>query len=413
MFALAMAGSVLAGGILGGGVLGGIASGQDLGGMLTQGDQASTAADELGTLLLSDPLLLSEESVESEAQVGYEAQSGYIVPGYDPGPCPCEVCCQAGQPRCVCGRAHGGPSSDQAGDFWLEHVKVGYDNGFVIASSKQLDLNAGRYPFRLRINGWGQLRHSITDFNPPSKDLNQFQLVRGRIALSGNAFNPNFSYFVQFDGRSTSGDDVRLLDYYLGYDIGNERFGLEPGTFGFRTGKYKVPFSMARWMSGRDFEFTDRSVASIFFDVNRSFAWGLYGQTLWLPKPIYWDVAIFNGLVTGGAETGSSGSLDDNFAYSGRLSAYPIGEWGRGTLADFDCHCDLAVRVGAGFASTTIDRSGTTEFSRLRVVDSGATLSTLLPIPVRGYGVSLYALDASAKYRGWSTTTEYYFRRVK
>ena len=52
--------------------------------------------------------------------------------------------------------------------------------------------------------------------------------------------------------------------------------------------------------------------------------------------PVEWDVAIFNGLVTGGAETGSSGNLDDNFAYSARLMWYPTGEWGEGQMADFD-----------------------------------------------------------------------------
>ncbi len=304
-------------------------------------------------------------------------------------------------------------SSGTEDDFsWLDRVKVGYDGGFVIASQGNVDLNASRDPYRLKINGWGQLRHTVTDLSPPSRDLNQLQLKRGRLVFSGNAFNPNFHYFIQLDARSTNGDDVRLLDYYLDYDVGNDQLGLAPGTLTFRTGKYKVPFSMSRWLSGRDFEFADRSVASIFFDVNRSFAWGLHGKNERLGVPIFWDAALFNGLVTGGAETGSSGTLDDNFAYSGRVRAYPIGDWGDENLADFECHDRLAMRVGAGFAASTIDRFGTTEFNRLRVVDSGATLSTLLPATVSGYDVSLYAVDTSIKYRGWSSSFEYYFRTV-
>jgi hypothetical protein len=317
---------------------------------------------------------------------------------------------------CTCGSCGNGSRNDDAAaddDFsWLDSVKVGYDKGFVIASRRQLDLKASRYPFRLRLNGWGQLRHTVTDFAPPNRDLNQFQLKRGRLVFSGNSFNPNFTYFVQLDGRSSSGDDIRLLDYYLGYDIGNDQLGLEPGTIGVRTGKYKVPFTMARWLSGRDFEFTDRSVASTFFDVNRSFALGLYGETKRLRMPITWDFAIFNGLVTGGAETGSSGTLDDNFAYSGRVFAFPIGDWGDANLQDFEMHDRLAVRLGLGFAGSTIERFGTTEFNRLRVVDSGATLASILPATVSGYDVSLFAIDASLKYRGWSSTLEYYFRNV-
>lgn len=302
--------------------------------------------------------------------------------------------------------------SDSSSDFsWLESLKVGYDEGFVIASRSNSELGAGRYPFRIRLNGWGQLRHTVNDIANPNRDLNQFQLKRGRLVFSGNAFTPDFSYFIQLDGRSSSGDDMRLLDYYLSFDFGRRTWGLRPGTIGFRTGKYKMPFTMARWMSGREFEFADRSVASTFFDVNRSFAWGLYGQSDRL-IPFVWETAIFNGLVTGGAETGSSGSLDDNFAYSTRVYGVPVGQWGTGELADFDGHDSLAMRVGFGFASSEIDRSGSTEFSSLRVVDTGSTLSSILPTGVGSYSVSLFSVDTSFKFRGWSTTLEYYFRTV-
>ena len=192
-------------------------------------------------------------------------------------------------------------------DFsWLRSVRVGYDDGFVIASRRSEDLGVSRFPYQLKLNGWGQLRHTITNYSPPSQDLNQFQLKRGRLVFSGSAFDPNFTYYIQLDGRSSSGDNVRLLDYYLNYDFGNDQFGLDPGTLVFRTGKYKVPFTMARWLSSRNFQFTDRSVASTFFDVNRSFAVGIFGETKRLAVPINWDFAIFNGLVTGGAETGAA-----------------------------------------------------------------------------------------------------------
>ncbi|MCA9140149.1 MAG: hypothetical protein KDB00_25430 [Planctomycetales bacterium] len=295
---------------------------------------------------------------------------------------------------------------------WLDEVKVGYDHGIVIASKRELELNAARYPYLMRINGWGQLRHTRTNFETSDEDLNQLQLKRGRLVFSGTAHNPNLTYFVQLDGRSSTGDGVRLLDYYVGYDFGNDQFGLEPGTIVFRTGKYKVPFTMSRWLSGRDFEFSDRSMSSIFFDVNRSYAVGLYGQTKRLGTPIHWETALFNGLVTGGAETGSSGALDNNFAYSGRLYGYPTGDWGSANLPDLEWHTRLATRVGCGFASSVIQRSGLIEFNRLRVADSGATLANVLPNTVSSYATSLYAIDASLKYRGWSSTFEYYFRNI-
>ena len=258
-------------------------------------------------------------------------------------------------------------------------IRAGYDGGFVIASTRESNLEAGDAPFLLRLNGWGQLRHTVLDSHGPNAELNQFQLKRARLVFSGHAFTPDFEYFVQLDGRSSSGDDIRLLDYFLTYDIGHHRWGLDSDTVQFKTGLYKVPFTMARYLSGREFEFTDRSVASMFFDVNRSLAWGLYGERTGCGVPWNWEVAIFNGLVTGGAETGSSGALDADFAYSGRLAFYPIGEWGRGQLADFEHHETPAVRTGMAFASSTIDRSGSVEFQSARVVDSGATLASLLP----------------------------------
>ncbi|MGE3780522.1 MAG: hypothetical protein AB7F89_25255, partial [Pirellulaceae bacterium] len=145
---------------------------------------------------------------------------------------------------------------------------------------------------------------------------------------------------------------------------------------------------------------------------NRSLAWGLYGQVAPGAVPIEWEMALFNGLVTGGAETGSSGDLDNNFAYSARLFAYPIGSWGTGALADLDWHEAPATRIGAAFASSTISRDGPTEFDLTRVVDSGGPLGTLLPLSVVQYNVHMYCLDVSAKYRGWSVTSEYYFRNI-
>ncbi|TWT34969.1 hypothetical protein KOR42_53620 [Thalassoglobus neptunius] len=254
-----------------------------------------------------------------------------------------------------------GPDSN-----WINHTRVGYDRGFVIASDQPVKLGADRFPFRLTLNGWGQLRHTISELNA-GNDQNQFQLKRARLIFSGSAFTPDFRYYIQLDGRSSSGDDLRLLDYYLQLDVGRRGFGLEPGRLGFRTGKWKMPFSLARYLSGRQLEFSDRSVSSTFFDVNRSLGWGLNGRNEYGVVPVEWEFAIFNGLVTGGAETGSSGTLDDNFAYSGRIIAYPTGKWGEEQLADFDYHKHPATRIGAAFANSTIDQSGSTEFGRIRV----------------------------------------------
>lgn len=291
-------------------------------------------------------------------------------------------------------------------------IGVGYDEGFVIASEDDLKIGKNEFPYRLKINGWGQLRNTTFNSSGVNRDLNQLQLKRARVILSGNAFSTDLSYFVQFDGRSNVSDSIRILDYYFAYDVGRRLWDATPGTFGIRTGLYKMPSSLARQLSGKELQFADRSMSSIYFDVNRSLAFGLHGNCRLLPKPIRWELAVFNGLVSGGAETGSSGTLDNNNAFSGRVESFPSGEWGPGQLADLTQHKKLATRVGAGFATTTIDRTGSTEFSSLRTVDTGAQLSTLLPASVNSYDVAQFSVDGSMKYRGLSLTAEYYFRNI-
>ncbi len=115
--------------------------------------------------------------------------------------------------------------------------RTGYEKGFIIEGEELNNLDKPAYPFRLKFNGWGQLRHAILDSDGANPDSNQFQLARARIVLSGHAFTPDFSYFIQLDGRSSSGDNFRLLDYYLNFDS-----GLFPGRLDFllKTGDIKL-----------------------------------------------------------------------------------------------------------------------------------------------------------------------------
>ena len=208
-------------------------------------------------------------------------------------------------------------SSIQSLPSWLNDVRVGYDRGFLIASGVAPDDDLSEAPFLLRLNGLGQLRATHFDSQSDNPDLNQFQLIRGRLAFSGHALTPDLRYFVQLDGRSSAGDEFRLLDYIIEFDAGRHWLDWDRNALIFKAGRYKVPFTFARFMSAREFQFTDRSVASMFFDLNRSLGWGLGGQTEFGRVPLEWEACLFNGFVTGGAETGSAGSLDNNLAHCG------------------------------------------------------------------------------------------------
>lgn len=308
-----------------------------------------------------------------------------------------------------------GQSDDALGQTlptWPDRVSAGYDGGLFFASGDDVSLAASEAAFLMRLRAYAQLRYTNFDSETTATDLNQFQLIRGRIIVWGHAFAPTLRYAVQFHGGSSTRDEIRVVDYYLNFDLGRHYWGWAEDALVFKAGQYKVAFTMARELSARLLEFSDRSMASMYFDANRSQAWGLLSRTEPWGFPLQFETAVFNGLSTAGTETGGEGQLDDRFAYAARLTAYPLGEWGRGQLADFDRHAELALRIGGGVTATTIQRIGPAEFDQVRVVDSGQQLSALLPATVEQYALQMYCADASFKYRGWSVCGEYYFRDI-
>jgi len=105
---------------------------------------------------------------------------------------------------------------------------------------------------------------------------------------------------------------------------------------------------------------TDRWLAR-FLMSSRSFAWGIYGQTgvqAFLSRCMG-KQPFFNGLVTGGAETGSSGTWDDKLRVLGEIArVFPIlASAGAGSLSDLRVTDRLAVRVGCGFAAAFANRT--------------------------------------------------------
>jgi hypothetical protein len=257
--------------------------------------------------------------------------------------------------------------------------RAGYDRGFFIASDRGPDRPAGDEAYYLRMNGWGHFRMTNSEAFGGNEGFNQLQLKRARLIFSGHAFTPAFSWLVALDGRSQADGAIRLLDYFLDYDLGSAALGLESKRLALKLGQYKVPFTLSRFLSAQEMQFTDRSVSSMFFDANRSLAFGAYGEQQRSAALWTWETAVFNGLVTGGAETGAAGGLDNNFAVSGRLASYWGGDWGSDDQCDYDFSTSPVYRLGSAFAASNIDRIGQTEFAAIRVADSGQRLANHPP----------------------------------
>jgi len=291
---------------------------------------------------------------------------------------------------------------------------VGYDNGFVVANHGADRVSADDFPFLMRVNSWCPFRHTLFQSEVASPDQNSFSFERLRLVFAGHAFSPDLQYFFQFDGNSDSSTNSIFLDYFVTYDLGREVLGCEANRLGIKAGKWKVPFSRSREESGRRLQFADRATANLLFDLNRSIGAGLYGQIEPFSTPIHFETAVFNGFRTGSQSTNRANSeIDDNLGWSLRSFLDPIGEFGSDGEPDLSWHTAPALRIGGGLAYTRVDAAGTSEFSRQRVVDSGATLASLVqPLGVTAYDVWLYTLDAHFKYHGLSIIGEYYWRNM-
>ncbi len=319
----------------------------------------------------------------------------------------------AGQCGCAdCGHAVGGCGAGCSGagsGGKTEHpLKAVYDKGFVLRP-----VDADQTPFEMKINSWLQLRHTLFDSDGPTPDQNDFEFERARLLFSGFALSRDLKYFIQIDADDNQTQRLDLLDYFVSYDVGHDQLGMDAGKLSFRAGRWKTPFNRSRYTSGLNLQFADRSLAGVFFDIDRSVGISAFGKAEAPVAPVNWELALLNGIRANGARPNRVGDLDRNLAVSGRVFSDVLGEWGSDYESDISWHEELAVRLGAGFAFTREDiAEAPVEASRQRVVDSGATLTSILPMGASAYDVTLFALSADFRYQGWSLSSEYYFRSL-
>lgn len=111
--------------------------------------------------------------------------------------------------------------------------------------------------------------------------------------------------------------------------------------------------------------------------------------------------------------------IDTNFVYSA-TTWWDIGErYGRG-YSDLEWHDQLGLEIGTSFTDGREDGPGPIglprseqNFARLadgtRVTTTGAVFPN---VRINEFDITLFALDAAWKYRGFSFDMEYYFRQL-
>lgn len=128
-----------------------------------------------------------------------------------------------------------------------------YDGGFVVAKGED---------FSLKVNGFTQSR--FTNFVPDGGGANNnFDLALGRLAFSGNAFDPSLSYYMQYEATTFGNSNgVNMLDWWLGYQMG------DAGKF--QMGRFILPYSRQFYTHPGELMFSDLSAADYAFNLQRA-----------------------------------------------------------------------------------------------------------------------------------------------
>lgn len=285
---------------------------------------------------------------------------------------------------------------------------AGYDNGIFLRVKKNND------SFELKANFRSQFRFVSFNRNDdtwtdnagvvrPIDDRKDFELSRARLVFSGHAFTPKFKFFIQMDGNTDSGTVVSLIDAWGAWHFSD--------AFEIQAGQRKVPAGR-NWLLGAfDTRLADRAFSNEFFRPSRTTGVWFVGDPT---EDTHYELMLGEGFNTQGL---SPAETNNNFAAAGSAWWDVVGDYGPARPSDFEFHKDPAVRIGSSWVSAAVGTPGTesveADFLRLtdgtRVTEPGA----LAPgATVTGFDVTLLAIDAAYKYRGWSANGEYFWRSV-
>ena len=131
-------------------------------------------------------------------------------------------------------------------------IEAGYDEGFYVKSKDK--------PFSLVINGLGQIRYTLQSPVSGGHTNQTFDVVLGRLALSGHVFDPRLTYFTQIQGSTLGNDNnITMLDWWMKWDF-------RPDT-GVQAGRFVLPYSRQFYTSPANLLFADLSQADLSFNL--------------------------------------------------------------------------------------------------------------------------------------------------
>lgn len=288
----------------------------------------------------------------------------------------------------------------------LQVFQAGYNNGMFLKGKINND------SFELKANFRSQFRYaSFSRFEDtwtdaagnvrPIEDRQNLEVSRARVVFSGHALTPQCRFFMQMDGNTDSGTVVSLIDAWTAWHFSD--------AFEIQAGQRKVAAGR-NWLLGAfDTRLADRSFSNEFFRPSRTTGVWFVGDPT---DDTHYELMVGQGFNTQGLTPSETGN-DFSVAWSGWWDV--AGNYGAARPSDFEFHKDPAARIGASWVSAAVGTPGrqSVEADFFRLTDGTRLTETGALAPgatVESFDVTLMAIDAAYKYRGWSANGEYFWR---
>lgn len=290
-------------------------------------------------------------------------------------------------------------------------LNAGYDGGFFIRSGQD---------FMLKINGMMQARYvgyqpkneRNLDHNSKlygenvSNERSAGEFSRIRLAFSGYAWDPNFTYRLEL--RADDTDAVSMYYAWMNYkfiDAAQVRVGL-----------YKLPFGRQETTSDQKLMFVERSAANEVFNAGRSMGIMLHGNVL--DRRVDYGVSLSNGLKTNldsPDNPDATNTLDVNPAVTARAVWHAlydqIGKDFEGE-SDLEYHKKPALDFGTSYAfnKNNADVHDVPLIFHVPRIDRPFGGGYGLAANNFGTTINQWEADASFKYLGFALQAEYFLR---
>lgn len=367
------------------------------------------AADDIAGLreqLDQQSLMLAELHDRLSRYEAIYSESGF--PQLGPGEC--NVSCDPRTRRLPLVFEETVPPCERASSetFRTLNFYADYDKGFAI-----LPFDLKKTPYSLRINGWIQFRHHAFSRNEETwtdsagverqiRNRNAFDIERARLYFKGNAVDERLTYFYHLDADSDGRHTVDFFDYWWSWKCSD--------SFRLQFGKRKVSASRHWLLGARRTRFVDRPMTNDFFRPDRTL--GIYGLGKIGDRSTY-EVMVGNGYRTANLPNNVT---DDQLTYAATYYFDPFGDYGS-QVVDYDCSESLLARIGHSFVYSPMDSDSfgipldETDFLRLTDGTRLTQVGALAPdTTVTDVDLYFYSVDFAWKYRGWSFTSEVFFR---